>query len=150
MLPRLGFGGAPIGDPKGAVTDDQSDEAVTAAWNAGIRFFDTSPWYGRTQGEHRLGRVLRRQDQAEIVLSTKVGRLFRVPSDPARRDAERRAAGRPGGLNFAHHHDHSYDGVMRSYEDSLQRLGLTRIDLLVIHDLDSGLTGRSRADRARG
>jgi D-threo-aldose 1-dehydrogenase len=122
----------------GRITDEQSDTTLSSAWNAGIRFYDTAPWYGRTQGEHRLGRVLRRQSPEDVLLSTKVGRIFRAPADPVRHAAERRAAGRPGGLNFAHHYDYSYDGVMRSYEDSLQRLGMTRIDMLVIHDLDSG------------
>jgi D-threo-aldose 1-dehydrogenase len=136
MLPQLGFGGAPLGDLFDKVSDEQSDATMAAAWGAGIRYYDTSPWYGRTQSEHRLGRFLRRQNPDEVVLSTKVGRIFRAPVDPAAYVLKRRTLGWAGGLNFEHHYDYSYDGIMRSYEDSLQRLGMTRIDLLIIHDLD--------------
>jgi len=136
MLPQLGFGGAPLGDLFDQVSDSQSDATMAAAWNAGVRYYDTSPWYGRTQSEHRLGRFLRRQNPDEVLLSTKVGRIFRAPADPTAYAVKRRSLGWAGGLNFEHHYDYSYDGVMRSYEDSLQRLGMARIDLLIIHDLD--------------
>ncbi len=135
-LPRLGFGGAPLGDPFGQVGDEQADATMAAAWAAGIRYYDTSPWYGRTRSEHRIGRFLRQQAPEDVLLSTKVGRIFRAPVDPVLHAEQRRRAGRPGELNFDFHHDYTYDGVMRSYEDSLQRLGMARIDVLVIHDLD--------------
>lgn len=135
-LPQLGFGGAPLGDLFTKVSDADAEATIETAWHEGIRFYDTSPWYGRTQSEHRLGHVLRRWPLEELILSTKIGRIFHAPRDPIAFAEYRRTAGWVGGLNFEHHFDYSYDGVMRSYEDSIQRLGLTRIDLLVIHDLD--------------
>jgi len=105
---------------------------LRAAWDAGIRYYDTAPWCGRGQSEHRFGRALYRRPRADYVLSTKVGRVFQ-----AFHDAEHFEHGFwRGGLKFQHRFDYSYDGVMRSFEDSLQRLGLPRIDLLLIHDLD--------------
>ena len=129
---RLGFGGAGLGDLFDVVEDADARATLLAAWDAGIRYYDTSPWYGRGQSEHRFGRALYSRPRADFVLSTKVGRLFR-----ACRDAETFEHGFwRGGLKFQHRFDYSYDGVMRSFEDSLQRLGLPRIDLLLIHDLD--------------
>ncbi|MGA3402533.1 MAG: aldo/keto reductase [Acetobacteraceae bacterium] len=131
-LTQLGLGGAGLGDLFDVVEDADAGATLQAAWDAGIRYYDTSPWYGRGQSEHRFGRALYRRPRAEYVLSTKVGRLFR-----AFHDAENFAHGFwRGGLKFQHRFDYSYDGVMRSFEDSLQRLGLPRIDLLLIHDLD--------------
>jgi D-threo-aldose 1-dehydrogenase len=136
MLPALGFGGAPIGDNFDTVSDAQADGTLAAAWDAGIRYYDTAPWYGWTKSEHRIGRALRERPMGEVILSSKVGLLFRRPADPE--DFARRRAGspRPGNLNFEVHHDYSYDGIMRSYEDSMQRMGISRIDMLLIHDLD--------------
>src|SRR5580700_9332603 len=129
---QLGFGGAGLGDLFDVVEDADASATLRAAWDAGIRYYDTSPWYGRGQSEHRFGRALYRRPRADYVLSTKVGRLFR-----AVHDAEHFEHGFwAGGLPFRPHFDYSYDGVMRSFEDSLQRLGLPRIDLLLIHDLD--------------
>jgi D-threo-aldose 1-dehydrogenase len=129
---QLGFGGAGLGDLFDVVADSDAGATLNAAWDAGIRYYDTSPWYGRGQSEHRFGRALYRRPRADYVLSTKVGRLFR-----AFHDAENFEHGFwRGGLKFQHRFDYSYDGVMRSFEDSLQRLGLPRIDLLLIHDLD--------------
>jgi D-threo-aldose 1-dehydrogenase len=129
---QLGLGGAGLGDLFDVVDDSDANATLRAAWEAGIRYYDTSPWYGRGQSEHRFGRALYRRSRAEYVISTKVGRLFR-----AFHDAENFEHGFwRGGLKFQHRFDYSYDGVMRSFEDSLQRLGLPRIDLLLIHDLD--------------
>jgi D-threo-aldose 1-dehydrogenase len=129
---QLGFGGAGLGDLFDVVEDADATATLAAAWDAGIRYYDTSPWYGRGQSEHRFGRALYRRPRADYVVSTKVGRLFR-----AVHDAENFEHGFwRGGLKFQHRFDYSYDGVMRSFEDSLQRLGLPRIDLLLIHDLD--------------
>jgi D-threo-aldose 1-dehydrogenase len=131
-LPQLGFGGAPLGELFTRVSDAEAEATLQAAWDAGIRFYDTAPWYGRGQSEHRLGRFLYRQDRARFVVSTKVGRILRAPARPETFDTGFWA----GGLKFEHRFDYSYDGVMRAYEDSLQRLGLNRVDLLLIHDLD--------------
>jgi D-threo-aldose 1-dehydrogenase len=133
-LPRLGFGGAGLGHVFDTVTDDDAAATVRAAWDSGVRYYDTSPWYGRGLSEHRIGRELYLKPRDEVIVSTKVGRLFRAPIDPTGFAQSQRAW--PTGLQFAHHFDYSYDGVMRSYEDSLLRLGMNRIDLLIIHDLD--------------
>jgi D-threo-aldose 1-dehydrogenase len=132
----LGFGGASIGELNALIDEVEAIGAVRTAWDAGIRYFDTSPWYGRGMSEQRLGRVLRRHAREEVRLSTKVGRVFKAPLDPAAGAARRAREGWVGGLEFVHRWDYTYDGVMRSYEDSLQRLGMTRIDALLIHDLD--------------
>jgi D-threo-aldose 1-dehydrogenase len=131
-LSTLGFGGSAIGELWNTIPDDQAAGAVTAALNGGISYFDTSPWYGRGLSEHRLGNVLRHRDRNDFILSSKVGRVLSAP--PPGVDVRRQPWA--GGLPFAHRHDYSYDGIMRSFEDSLQRLGLNRIDLLLIHDLD--------------
>ena len=131
-LSLLGLGTAPLGDLFSVVPDDVAAATLTAAWESGVRYFDTAPWYGRGQSEHRTGRALYRKTRGEFVLSTKVGRVLR-----ASRQSERFDGGFwSGGLKFPHHFDYSYDGVMRSFEDSQQRLGLADIDLLLIHDLD--------------
>jgi D-threo-aldose 1-dehydrogenase len=131
-LPQLGFGGAPLGELFTRVSDAEAEATLAAAWKAGMRFYDTAPWYGRGQSEHRVGRFLYRQSRGEFILSTKVGRVLRAPTQPASFDTGFWA----GGLHFQHHFDYSYSGIMRAYEDSLQRLGLNRVDLLLIHDLD--------------
>ena len=129
---QLGLGGAGLGDLFSVVDDADADATLRAAWEAGIRYYDTSPWYGRGQSEHRFGRALYRRPRADYVISTKVGRLFRAFHD----EANFEQGFWTGGLKFQHRFDYSYDGVMRSFEDSLQRTGLPRIDLLLIHDLD--------------
>lgn len=133
-LPQLGFGGAAFGNIFDVIADSQVDATMAAAWDAGVRFYDTSPWYGRGLSEQRIGRGLYLKPPGEAVVSTKVGRLFTAPADPAAFARSERAW--PNGLRFEHHHDYTYAGVMRSYEDSLQRLGMNRVDLLIVHDLD--------------
>lgn len=133
-LPQLGFGGAAFGNIFDVIPDAQADATMAAAWDAGVRFYDTSPWYGRGLSEHRIGRGLYLRPRDEVVLSTKVGRIFTSPRDIAAFERSERSW--RNGLSFEHHHDYTYGGVMRSYEDSLQRLGMNRIDLLIIHDLD--------------
>jgi D-threo-aldose 1-dehydrogenase len=131
-LTQLGFGGAGLGDLFTVVSDHDAMATFEAAWDSGIRYFDTAPWYGLGQSEHRTGRALYRRPRADFVLSTKVGRTLH-----AVHDTEHFHRGMwSGGLPFEVHFDYGYDGVMRSFEDSLQRLGLPRIDLLLIHDLD--------------
>jgi len=131
-LTQLGFGGAPLGELFTKVSEADAEATLAAAWAAGIRYYDTAPWYGRGQSEHRTGRFLYRQKRQDLVLSTKIGRILQAPADPERFDTGFWS----GGLHFEHRFDYSYDGVMRAFEDSLQRLGMTRIDLLLIHDLD--------------
>ena len=90
MLPQLGFGGAPLGNLFTVVTDDEAEATLSGAWDSGVRFFDTSPWYGRGLSEHRFGHFLRRQPRHEVLLSTKVGRIFTVP-DRSHRVCTKRA-----------------------------------------------------------
>lgn len=132
--PPFGFGGAHLGELYAPLADADARAAVEAAWMAGVRFFDTAPWYGHGLSEHRLGEVLRSKPREDFVLETKVGRVYRRPESPRTFDTAPWA----GGLKFALRFDYSYDGVMRSYEQSLMRLGINAVDTLVIHDLDHG------------
>jgi D-threo-aldose 1-dehydrogenase len=131
-LTQLGFGGAGVGELWGALPEDQAQGTLKEAWEAGVRYFDTSPWYGRGLSELRIGHALRGRPRDQFVLSSKVGRLLSLPKDPGNWDRSPWV----GGLPFDHRRDYSYDGIMRSYEDSIQRLGTSYIDLLLIHDLD--------------
>lgn len=138
-LPRLGLGGAALGNIFEVVPEPQVDAMMAAAWDEGIRFYDTSPWYGRGLSEQRMGRNLYARPRDELIVSTKVGRVFSAPADLAAFTRSDRAW--QNGLSFEHRHDYTYDGIMRSYEDSLIRLGMPRVDLLVIHDLDMNNLG---------
>jgi D-threo-aldose 1-dehydrogenase len=132
----LGMGAAGLGGLYRDVTEEDAQTALDAAWDAGIRTFDVAPYYGYTKAEHRLGRNLRVRERDAFVLSTKVGRVMR----PRAYDAPR-ATPRDGGddwispLPFEPHFDYSYDGVLRSFEDSQQRLGVSRIDVILLHDI---------------
>jgi D-threo-aldose 1-dehydrogenase len=129
---ELGLGTAPLGDLFERIEDDEAAAIVGAAWEGGVRYFDTSPWYGRGQAEHRLGRSLYRTPRDEFVISTKIGRVLRRPLKPGPIKDQWL-----GGLQFKPVFDYGYDGVMRSFEDSLHRLGINSIDLLLVHDLDA-------------
>ncbi len=129
---RLGFGGATLGDPNEITSDHQAELTVEAAFAAGIAYFDTAPWYGNGKSEHRVGRVLRRKPRDAFALSTKVGRVYRRPADPATFRQTRWA----GGFQFDLGFDYTRDGVLRAYEQSLMRLGMTEVDALLVHDLD--------------
>jgi D-threo-aldose 1-dehydrogenase len=139
-LSEIGLGTAPLGDLFDKVDDEEAAELITAAWDGGVRYFDTSPWYGRGQSEHRLGRALYRRPREGYVLSTKIGRVLRRPLKPGPFERGQWI----GGLDFETVFDYGYDGVMRSFEDSLQRLGINRVDLLLVHDLD-GWSHRNQA-----
>jgi D-threo-aldose 1-dehydrogenase len=129
-LPRVGLGTAPIGNLYTAVTDADARATVEAAWECGVRLFDTAPHYGLGLAERRLGEALR--GRSGYVLSTKVGRLL-VPSDRGGRDDE----GFDVPADRVRVWDFSRDGVLRSLEESLDRLGLPGIDLALIHDPDA-------------
>jgi D-threo-aldose 1-dehydrogenase len=133
---QLGFGGGTLGDPDEITSDQQAHATLAAAYDAGVRYFDTAPWYGNTKSEHRVGQFLRGKPREEFVLSTKVGRLYSRPQDPARFAETEFAARWKGGLPFVLRFDYTREGIARSYADSLQRLGLNRVDCLVIHDVD--------------
>ena len=132
MIPQFGMGGAPLGNLFTILSEQESADTIQGAWDAGVRYFDTAPWYGRGLSELRLGHVLRDKPRDEYLISTKVGRILKAPHNPDEFDCF--LWGKP--LSFDVVWDYSYDGVMRSYEDSLQRLGVNRVDILIIHDLD--------------
>ncbi|MEU0407597.1 aldo/keto reductase [Streptomyces griseorubiginosus] len=129
---RLAFGGAAIGNLFTEVSDEQAHEAVTAAWERGIRYFDTAPHYGLGLSERRLGEALARYPRAEYTVSTKVGRRLE-PTEVSGDDLANGFA-----VPAAHHRvwDFSADGVRRTLEASLERLGLDRVDVVYLHDPD--------------
>lgn len=137
QVTRLGFGGASLGDMRAVLPEPQAEAAIAAGHTAGIGYFDTSPWYGNGKSELRLGHVLRTCPRDSFVLSTKIGRVHRRPDDP---DNYRHPAW-AGGLPFEPSFDYTADGVHRSYDMSLARLGLNRVEALLIHDLDPGMHG---------
>jgi D-threo-aldose 1-dehydrogenase len=127
---EIGFGAALLGNLYHPLSDGESRGALTAALDAGMTYVDTAPRYGHGLSERRVGDVVR--DRSHVTLSTKVGRLFRANPN-LKGYAERNGFCSP--LPFESVYDYSYDGVMRSYEDSLQRLGLARVELLYVHDI---------------
>jgi len=128
----LGFGTAAIGNLYRAVTDEAAEAALTSAHDGGIRYFDTAPRYGQGLSERRLGRFL----PAGAIISTKVGRVL-TPIDPPPPGTQRN--GFVDGDPYEEHFDYGYDGIMRSFDDSLKRLRRERIDIALVHDL-GGLT----------
>ncbi|MBX3619308.1 MAG: aldo/keto reductase [Rhizobacter sp.] len=139
-VPVFGLGCAQLGGLFRAMRAPQAAELVHAAWGAGVRFFDTAPYYGYTLSERRLGAELAAYPRDAFILSTKAGRLMRPD-----------ASVRPGDDGFAEPlpfrpcFDYSFDGVMRSFDDSLQRLGLAQIDILFIHDIGRVTHGERHA-----
>ena len=127
----IGLGTGTQGNLRRAVSDAEAEAVFQAAWAGGARYFDTAPWYGRGLAEERLGRFL--QSRAGWTVSSKVGRLLSADAPP---HPSQESAGFvvEHGLNVVY--DYSYDGVMRSHEASLKRMGLDRIDVLFIHDPD--------------
>lgn len=130
-ISRIGFGGAPLGDVVRAPSYAAAQDLLAAAWDSGIRYFDTAPFYGAGLSERRIGDFLRSRPRDEYVLSSKVGRLL----VPDRAYGMERYGGDPAAMPFRPVFDFTYDGVMKSYEMSLQRLGLERIDILFLHDI---------------
>lgn len=129
---ELGFGTAPLGNLYRAVSDEQAEATLEAAWDTGARYFDTAPLYGLGLSETRLNRFLRGRPRDEYVLSSKVGRLLRA-CPPEERTGIGKFFDTPSRREI---YDYSYDGVMRSFEDSLERIGADRIDILYVHDID--------------
>ncbi|MFC3126034.1 aldo/keto reductase [Pseudoroseomonas globiformis] len=132
---RLGLGGQPLSNGFGkVVSDTQAIATVEAAWNAGIRLYDTSPWYTLGRGERRMGTVLSSKPRDEFQIATKIGRIL----EPDAGLDLRRVANWADAPAFRHRFDYTADGTRRSVEDSLQRLGLGRIDIVFVHDLSPG------------
>jgi D-threo-aldose 1-dehydrogenase len=138
---RLGLGTAPLGGWPAAVTREQGTATVARAWDLGVRYFDTAPFYGSGHSEQMVGSVLASRPRNEFTLSTKVGRLL-VPGAPE-------ASLYEGGLPFTPVYDFSYDATLQSLSESRERLGLDRIDIALIHDPDehhdAALAGSYRA-----
>ena len=128
QVSELGLGCAAMAGNHRAVDDVDIEAAIDWALGSDIKYFDTAPFYGFGRSEHFVGRALRHRD--DWVLSTKAGRLL-APGYPT----DSSAAEWPGSFPFHQIYDYSYDGVMRSYQDSLQRLGVSRIDILLLHDI---------------
>jgi len=146
---RFGLGSAPLGNLFQEVEDEEARRVVARAHDAGVRFFDTAPLYGHGLAERRIGSVLSQRPRDSFVLATKVGRLLRagLPHDPTQfHEGEAFYKGTPP---VSPVFDFSYDGVMRSVEESLARLSLERVDILHIHDPDdhpdAALQGAYRA-----
>lgn len=145
LVTCLGFGGATLGDIRDRVDENRSETTIEVAYGAGIGYFDTAPWYGTGKSERRFGTVLGQKPRDSFVLSTKIGRILVRPRDLATFKQERWHHGLPFEVKF----DYTYDGVMRSYEDSLTRMGVAKIDALLIHDLDHGYHGTDEGVQAR-
>ena len=141
---RLGLGGASIGGLFEPVSDDDALATIDRAWALGVRYFDTAPLYGYGISERRMGRALSTRPRDEFVLSSKVGRVIRpIEQIPRGADVDRQELGGRGDAFYAGTgpdrpvFDYSRDGILRSIEESLERLGLDRIDIALIHDPDN-------------
>ena len=146
LIPRRtpGFGGAPLGNLFRAMPDDDAVLLIRHAYACGVRYFDTAPHYGQGLSEHRFGAALRDLPRESYLLSTKVGRLL-APTI----DAPGTQHGYAGVLPFVTRYDYTGEGVLRSLEDSLQRMGLARIDFVFIHDIDAATHGNAHPQRFR-
>jgi D-threo-aldose 1-dehydrogenase len=129
----LGLGGAPMGGFRANLSDAEAVGITDTAYELGIRYFDTSPFYGYGRSELRMGAGLREKPRDDYVLSTKIGRIMHALKPGEKLPADFRENGLPG---FAPVFDYTYDGVMRSLEHSHFRLGISRIDIALIHDVD--------------
>jgi D-threo-aldose 1-dehydrogenase len=130
QVTALGLGTATMGGSRIPITQQEGQAIVTAAWDAGVRYVDTAPFYGVGAAERRTGDAMRDKPRGDWVLSTKVGRLLRPKTDTAPSPD-----GRLSPMPFTPVYDYTHDAIMRSVEDSYQRLGLARIDILYVHDI---------------
>ena len=131
---ELGFGGASLGNLYTKTSDDEARLAVDTAWDGGVRYFDTAPHYGLGLSERRLGAALAGRPRDAYILSTKVGRL--LEPNPAPVGSDLRAGGFAVPDDLVRRFDFSRDGVLRSLESSLSRLGVSRVDIVYVHDPD--------------
>lgn len=129
----LGLGGAPMGGFRATISDAEAVALSDAAYEGGVRYFDTSPFYGYGRSELRMGAALRNKPREDFVLSTKIGRILHAMKPGEPKPPGFRENGLPG---FAPVFDYTYDGVMRSLEHSHLRLGLAKIDIALVHDVD--------------
>jgi D-threo-aldose 1-dehydrogenase len=138
---ELGFGAAPLGNLYRAVSDKDAEATLDSAWKAGLRYYDTAPLYGLGLSETRLNRFLKGKKRKDYVLSTKVGRILQV-CKPQERTGIGKFFDTPSRREIF---DYTYDGVMRSFESSLERLGVDEIDILLVHDCDVFTHGSEEA-----
>lgn len=142
---ELGFGAAPLGNLFKAISEAEAQAILDAAWAAGVRYFDTAPLYGLGLSETRLNHFLRGKPRDDYVLSTKVGRILEATTED-QRDGIGKWVDVPARRE---RYDYSHDGVLRSLEFSLERLGLDRVDILYAHDIDIFNHGSEAAMLAR-
>lgn len=135
-MPKFGFGCAPLGDLFVETSEEDARLALDTAWDVGVRYYDTAPWYGHGLSEHRLGSLLRQHPRQDYYVSTKVGRVYL----PAQRGEDKRIQWF-GGQNFEVTFDYSAKGLAASYAQSQLRLGQSSVDALIIHDLDKAYHG---------
>ena len=133
VLPiRFGLGGVPLGNEFEVITDEDAYKTLDAAWSAGVRYYDVSPWYGLGLAERRFGYYLHNKIRDEYILSSKVGKLLKASRQ---NDAKSNFPFSPSPNNVVF--DYTADGVRRSVEDSLQRLGVSNLDIVFVHDISS-------------
>lgn len=135
------FGTAPVGNIFAEIDEDTSTAMFETSWQAGVRFYDTAPMYGHGLSEIRTGQALRWKQRDDFVLASKVGRVLH----PAKRSSINFAPW-VNAAPFAIEFDYSYDGTMRSFEDSLQRMALERMDIVFIHDIDVFTRGKDQPE----
>ena len=143
-LTELGFGAAPLGNLYHAKTEDEATATFEAAWKAGLRYYDTAPLYGLGLSETRLNHFLRGKKREDYVVSTKIGRHLQV-CKPSERTGIGKFFDTP---SRREKFDYSYDGIMRSFEGSFERLGIDSIDVLLVHDCDIFTHGSKAASDA--
>jgi D-threo-aldose 1-dehydrogenase len=129
---KFGLGGVPLGNEFGVVSDKDAYETLEAAWKAGVCYYDVAPWYGLGLAERRYGNFLCNKKRDEYVLSSKVGKLLKASPD---NNGKSNFPFSPSPNNVVF--DYTADGVRRSIEDSLQRLGVSRLDIAFVHDISS-------------
>lgn len=142
---KLGFGAAPLGNLYKAISEEQAQDTLESAWKAGMRYYDTAPLYGLGLSETRINHFLRGRKRADYVISTKVGRRLEACA-PAERTGIGKFFETPTRREV---YDYGYDGVLRSFESSLERLGLDAVDILFVHDIDVFNHGTEAARDAR-
>src|SRR5436853_1949921 len=129
---KFGLGGVPLGNEFEVVTDEEAYKTLDAAWSAGVRYYDVSPWYGLGLAERRFGNYLHNRNRDEYIISSKVGKLLKASKQNNGR-SNFPFSPSPNNVVF----DYSADGVHRSVEDSLQRLGISDLDIVFVHDISS-------------
>jgi len=127
---RFGMGGVSLGNEFNKITDKEAEAALETAWNVGVRYYDVAPWYGLGLAERRFGHFLHNQKRSEYLLSSKVGKLLRASKSNSH-EKMYPLSDSPNDLVI----DYTADGVRRSIEDSLQRLGVDSLDIAFVHDL---------------